>query len=898
MRTRSWILPAACAVVLIAALWLVASIVSGTTSRPGSLATPESGREARAGGEQPLQDAEPTRTPVADLPVAPAPDGVVVRGRVVDAYGEPVGDALVGEITSARPVRTASDGRFQLGVERPDRAGPLTLLILAAGHPPLVSEHDLEGGTSFDAGDVQLLNGGRVRGQVVDGAANPYPGASVRLQLLSRGAWPASLDPNDLVAPATTGADGAYSFAALVPGTYWILATAPGMQVVRSGPVIVRDGAETAVDPIALAVGHPLTGRVLGPGDVPVAGASVWVRSGRGQPYFRGQTESDADGRFEMGALPPGAMRVEVTKAGFLRFERADVDASRDEELVVRLESGLRITGTVVDAVTRRPVERFAVAVHRIGELDPTSNGTMVQQLEREIEALRETVVSVTDPAQRDRQLAVQRELESRLERIRREASSRPVVVPADVGPEKEWPDGRFSCGGYEEGLYSVGIEAPAHRFTAIEPVELRRGTEPPDLRFELEAGLGLTGVVVARPGGAPVADAVVDLVRVDDEPRDVTDASASPFAWAFAPGPAGVTVMTTRSGADGRFGFEQAAPGRYLLSVDGTHIAHHDTGAFELRGRAREIRIEVGARASLTGRVGGVPPGREGAVEVLVLGGHGTLRRVKIGADGTYRFDGLQPGGYIVRAFQSDASRYVDRLIHTIFPEQRSAVDPERIPPRDVTLAEGEHRVFDLTVDRPPAGLVRGTASINGRAATGARAILRPVPGDAPGAGGLSLRATCDEMGRFEVRDVPAGDYTFELYAASWQQIHDESITVTADRATVVAVDVAAGGLRGHVFAPDVTDPNRILGYVWLLPGADEEPPDLYAYRRTARTHRIRVRGGAFEATGLTPGPALVVVDIRGRERVVTKTAVPAGDTRTLDLTAGARLPGSLRNR
>jgi hypothetical protein len=326
------------------------------------------------------------------------------------------------------------------------------------------------------------------------------------------------------------------------------------------------------------------------------------------------------------------------------------------------------------------------------------------------------------------------------------------------------------------------------------------------------------------------------------------------------------------------------------VLAVRHPGFADHETGVLDASGGRREVRVEVGARATLSGHVVQIPPGEARRVQVLVLGGHGAMRTVDAAADGSYRIGGLQPGSYLVRAFAADADEYVSRLFDSMFPLYALAVDSRMIPPRDVTLAEGESRVLDLALDLPPSGVVRGSVSINGQPGRDARAVLRPVAGKAPIAAGMSLRGGCDELGRFAIDKVPAGQYTLAVYGASRQELHSETITVAAGE-YVVEVRASAGGLRGRVVAADGAPADELRGSLWVLPGAAAQPADLYEYRRAARAHRIEVRNGAFEDAGLTPGPALVVVEIRGRAPVAATTEIPAGSTRQVDLEAGAPL-------
>jgi hypothetical protein len=138
----------------------------------------------------------------------------------------------------------------------------------------------------------------------------------------------------------------------------------------------------------------------------------------------------------------------------------------------------------------------------------------------------------------------------------------------------------------------------------------------------------------------------------------------------------------------------------------------------------------------------------------------------------------------------------------------------------------------------------------------------------------------------------VPAGKYTLVVLSVSRQELHAEPLTVAPSTTALVRVAADSGGLRGRIAAPDGAPAAQLRGYLWVLPGASEEPADLYEYRRSKRVHRIAVRDGVFEDAGLTPGPAVLVVDLRGRGRVARKAVIPVRSVLQLDLMAGRRVP------
>jgi hypothetical protein len=433
---------------------------------------------------------------------------------------------------------------------------------------------------------------------------------------------------------------------------------------------------------------------------------------------------------------------------------------------------------------------------------------------------------------------------------------------------------------GLDEGVYAIDVAASDHSFECLAPVEVRAAAPLPELRVELARGCRVSGVVVGTQDGAPIAGAVVDLFLVDEVATERALAAApSRFEWAFAaPGPRGALVVSTRTDSAGRFELQAAPAGRCFLSAAHEGACGRAGKIFELREDRDDFRIELPPAASLSGMLRGIPAGRAADVRIFALGGFGTLRTSHPTAESRYRFDSLQPGDYVVRAFLGEQGELDERMAALL---SRGAASPSF----DVRLAEGERAELDLDVEVPPLGTVAGTVTVDGEPARGFRVVLRSE--DAGAATGRPW-ALVGSSGAYSIRDVPAGRWSLQVVSpTSRQELHRESIVVSADATTSVHPILRIGGLRGWVVAAGLR-PGQIDGSLHILPGATKRPADLREWARGHRVHEVRVRDGAFRDEELTPGPALVIVEVRGRQPAEIALEIPAGTSREVELAAG----------
>lgn len=870
----------------VAGLPLIAALVWIVMSLSGDGSVQESASEgletAAAETEQVNPASEAGRVAISE-DLARGADRQRLLGTVLAASGEPV-SALVGLVSADAPVSSGADGRFELLV--PADSASQTLLLLGSLHAPTLIDLDLDReAATHELGDLSLLAGGSIRGRIIDGAGLGL--ANARASLVTSGSsWPVEIDMNQLLQPQQTDAAGEFAFSSLMPGSYRVIASGEGLQSLRSSSLRVEEGLEVSMAPMQLLSGYALSGKVLGPDGGALAGAIVQARNGPGQPRYNEQVTSVADGTFVLHALPPGALRLEASAPGHLRYLDETVDASLERELVIRLAAGLSIRGKVSDASSGEPVEVYAVMARRQGDVDPDSLGSMPQQLLRVQETLRTAAANAADSALREQRLEMARQLDARMQRVRREYAQRAFALPANTGEVEPHPAGEFEILGLEEGLYRVGFASPEHQYREIESVELRLGLQVPELSVELHAGHLLKGQVLAKAGGKSVAGVQVELMRVLETSPQVREGQRSLYSWFFARSSTpGIPLMSAVTAADGRFEFRNAAPGRSFLALKGREISDHESDVFYLGEGLQEMRLLVGGLASVRGQVRNLSAGTEEAAFVLAIGGHGRMETAKVAKDGSYRFEGLSAGSYILRAYPASDERYVNRLFASIFPLWSGDVEGKKIPPRNLTLVEGQEASMDLDLDRPSTGMVQGLVRINGQPGIGGRAILRPVRGEALAGSGMSFSGEYDDAGRFRILELPAGEYRLSLTSGTRQELHSEVLTVEAFASENLNFDLSAGGLRGRVQASEALGDEELRGYLWVLPGASEVPADLYEYRRMQRTHRLRVRNGAYEDLGISPGPALLVLKLDGWLPVPSRVVIPVGKTLDLEL-------------
>lgn len=276
------------------------------------------------------------------------PTKVRVRGRVLDAAGEPVPLCRV-EITAAGE-RSASNewymggdtqecvnGTFDREVEGP---APYKVRVSLArdrsGAPLNLCCAEVTVRDPAQPVDVRLEGGRRARGRVLDEGGAPVAGVSLSGPGVA----------------AHSGADGTFVLEGLPPGPVSFGVRAPP-EFVAPGPATLGAGAEELT--VRLVRGLSVRGTVLRPDGTPATNGSVsanWDAGGRGGGHAWARIE--ADGRFHVQALPPETrvdLHAQLWEAG-RQAGRGVVKGvpAGSEDVVIRLAVGASIRGRVLDA--------------------------------------------------------------------------------------------------------------------------------------------------------------------------------------------------------------------------------------------------------------------------------------------------------------------------------------------------------------------------------------------------------------------------------------------------------------------------------------------------------------------------------------------------------------------
>jgi len=235
---------------------------------------------------------------------------------------------------------------------------------------------------------------------------------------------------------------------------------------------------------------------------------------------------------------------------------------------------------------------------------------------------------------------------------------------PGFGGEEARSDDrGAFRFDDVEAGEYELTAHVAGSALERTAPVKLDAGAAASaDLVF---GGSTLSGRVVDKASGAGVPGVTLTALPV----KEVKDSESPPVQMSITMvtvddggGPGGMSMelgggpaQLVRSGEDGKFELLYVEPGQYSLAASGGGYIRNEIGPIEVSdGQNKDdLRIDVARGAIVRGSVISDQTGQKlDAVPVRIEGSDS--RQMTVTENGTFRFEGLEPGKYTVTVLGS----------------------------------------------------------------------------------------------------------------------------------------------------------------------------------------------------------------------------------------------------
>jgi hypothetical protein len=504
--------------------------------------------------------------------------------------------------------------------------------------------------------------------------------------------------------------------------------------------VEVPDGANEITVDVKLRGRPALRGHVTSLGE-PVAGALVRVNG-------IVVASTAADGAFAIRARS-GKVDLSVAARGFVPKRVGELDVPPPGDVDVALEPALVLAGRVADAKDA-PVAGVLVTPRSDGFDVPTPSGVVTDadgrfrvdglaagewrlRVESAPGASSLVVTTTTAPlaaGTKDAHIVVLsgRRIAGRVTDSAGRALDRLEVVcrPGPGGDEKADArtdaNGRFAFEGLAEGTFAIDVRPALSAGLVYAKVETKSGAT--DLVVTLAAAPTITGVLVDEKG-APIAKEYLQASCIDEGTDDPYPSWDRPEATTGDDGSFRLVVPAGK-----RFCVK---PGRISHLPDGTTLR----GGEDVTAGAKDVRVVAVRGSGIFGIVVDLE-GKPLAGATVAIGLHGVEDSVVTGADGRFRFDAPEDVAIPLRARLEGRAPVMRFGVHATTAELRVEMKPGLAISGRLLDADG----------RPRAGYVL-------------RALSPSLPG-------LDLwRAPPDAEGRFELKDLAAGDWYLEAIPA-----------------------------------------------------------------------------------------------------------------------------------
>jgi len=641
--------------------------------------------------------------------------GLALRGRVVDAAGEPLaGVAVTSHVLGSawEQTETGADGRFEhhgfaqganveLSVKHESHAAPRQ-------GPHTFADTDLEGI------EIVLQPAASVAGVVVDQRGRPLNTFQVEAHAPGR------------TETTSTEENGTFRLTGLLPDIYTLLARPYGHDTPTplGTPLTVSPRAGQAVDGIRLvydAVAQDIAGHVLDSDGHPVAGARVFCPSHLGGSITKeGSFLTLEDGAFDFLVFDDGRYRVFATHPD---FESGSVEAlAGDQGISIVLDRLASVFGRVL-STHNEPLDYFELKVlhgdhmENFEEdhspftsfmdpegrfyLDQVYHGTVTLVARAPGHAPKAAVFRDLPAQQPAEEVLLQLAPGAAIEGHVHDAQGH--AVPGAAVSVNSWrPQGSTNP---HEGIAAISDSEGNFFIDSLGSPQVALHVQHPDYqrattKLRLNPG-AVTPVRVTLRGGGTIEG----LVRVDREP------ASNIWVWA-APLEGDGDRVSRRTGPDGRYMLSAVPLGEVRVTatatVNGVSLSSEQTAVVSSTGVARvDFDFHFGV-AVLEGYVthGGTPVTQGGLVHASLDGAGQQVYRGQIDEYGTYRLEGLPEGRLVLRV-----RAYADRQR----PEREVTVNTHagQVTRFDVDLSTGSS--VQVTVSGMPAGVRGGVLLLRG---------------------------------------------------------------------------------------------------------------------------------------------------------------------------------------
>ena len=227
------------------------------------------------------------------------------------------------------------------------------------------------------------FTGGIIRGQITGPDGQPVAGALVRLiSSIAATGSSGGFSARGIV----TDARGQYQFRGISAGRYELMVQKAGLAHAKDAPGTqgtLREKEQLNGVDVVLSRGGTVSGRVIDWTGRPVAGARVFAETGR----LESSRPSDAEGRYELGGLAAGTIRLVATKSSPSPGRARPMELRQVRTMV--LTEGQRLDG--IDLVFPRG---SAISGRIVDELGEPVEGLIVRALQTRVVDGRTRAVS------------------------------------------------------------------------------------------------------------------------------------------------------------------------------------------------------------------------------------------------------------------------------------------------------------------------------------------------------------------------------------------------------------------------------------------------------------------------------------------------------------------------